>query len=441
MMDDVTLFKIGTELSELKYNGFWDWFVHVSDIRIHWKNEPTYILSQAAFILGGTLTLLHAIINKGRFPWLWLGAILHGILIENLTYVHPDVDNFWHSQTPIIFAGRRLPLHIIILYPCFIYQAQVAAAKLNLPKWSEPFLVGLLAVLIDIPYDIVSVRYMHWTWHDTDPNIFDRHYWVPWNSYFFHATFAAGFIFWFHYLREKICSTEGKWIADKSFIKEFFCTFLAVLLGSPTGVLAFIAIYHPLHDICNIHSEVTFFIVFVTFALISWTGDRLAILKDYGKYTTTSKLHWSSWILLLHLIVHYVTFMLIPIMFNPEDEVSTGMKEPIGPCNEFVPLHTIVGLTLKKRKYLCPSDYDEGYFDFHCLPNQKYPSDGSIWYTICGIPFKNRAEYITVIGLITLAAAGIFVNLYFNSFGDCVFQKKVNTNNENEKNVLKKKNK
>lgn len=97
--------------------------------------------------------------------------------------------------------------------PMFIYNSSIAMAKMRLPKWSEPFAVGLGVVLINIPYDIVGVRFLHWTWHDTDPNIYDRHYWVPWNSYYFHSTFAASFTFWFHFTREKICRTEGKWIA------------------------------------------------------------------------------------------------------------------------------------------------------------------------------------------------------------------------------------
>ena len=85
-----------------------------------------------------------------------------------------------------------------VLDHCFIYTASVAASRLRLPTWAEPFaglslfvllrsdqyslsfshLVGLMVVLIDIPYDIVSVKFVHWTWHDTDQNIYQRHYWV-----------------------------------------------------------------------------------------------------------------------------------------------------------------------------------------------------------------------------------------------------------------------
>ena len=58
--------------------------------------------------------------------------------------------------------------------------------------------VGLSAVMLDLPYDILGVKNLFWTWHDTDPNIYDRHYWVPWTSYYFHITFSAGFTAVFH---------------------------------------------------------------------------------------------------------------------------------------------------------------------------------------------------------------------------------------------------
>jgi len=53
--------------------------------------------------------------------------------------------------------------------------------------------VGLSVVLLDVPLDIVAINQLFWTWHDTDPNLSDRHYHVPWVSYYFHASFAAAF--------------------------------------------------------------------------------------------------------------------------------------------------------------------------------------------------------------------------------------------------------
>lgn len=77
--------------------------------------------------------------------------------------------------------------------------------------------VGLVVVLIDIPYDITSVKFVHWTWHDTDPNISDRHYWVPWNSYYFHCAFATSFTFWFHNIHYLMSRSKSnvKWTKSR----------------------------------------------------------------------------------------------------------------------------------------------------------------------------------------------------------------------------------
>lgn len=45
-------------------------------------------------------------------------------------------------------------------------------SKLKLKsELAEYMAVGLMTVLIDMPYDIIGIKYVHWIWHDTDPNI------------------------------------------------------------------------------------------------------------------------------------------------------------------------------------------------------------------------------------------------------------------------------
>ena len=60
-------------------------------------------LCAAAFYLGG------------RWPYMWLGSLIHGLVIENISMNIPDIENYWQSQTTIIFLGRKMPLHIMIL--------------------------------------------------------------------------------------------------------------------------------------------------------------------------------------------------------------------------------------------------------------------------------------------------------------------------------------
>ncbi|CAB3225421.1 unnamed protein product [Arctia plantaginis] len=388
---------------------FFQWLVKFNDIKPLWANMPTYLISQAVYTLAGLLTLLHAFRKGGRWPYFWLATILHGLFTDNFwAIVLPEYDNFWHSQTPIMLLGARLPVHIILLYPAFIYHAAYAVSKLNLPKYAQPFAVGLVTVLIDIPYDIVAVKFVHWTWHDTDPNIFDRHYWVPWNSYYFHAAFAASFFFFFNAARSWYAPTTAQWDSSRKSV-EWKALIISSLLGMPGGVLLFVPIYHSLHDMYKIHSEVTFCMLFVIFFVIVLFG----ILSEREK--TSTKLTLIDYVLLLQLALHYLIYLAFVIFFDPATHVSTGLHEPVGPCHEVATLVTPFGQELEKRKYFCPSNYDEKYFDFRCVGN-KLPPNGATWYTICGTPFENRVEYITILSTILILAFGVFYSLYFKTY-------------------------
>lgn len=54
---------------------------------------------------------------------------------------------------------------------------------------------------------------------------------------------------------------------------------LASLLGMPGGVLMFVPIYHPLHDMYRIHTEVAFFLLFSIFSVFIING----LLSDREK--------------------------------------------------------------------------------------------------------------------------------------------------------------
>nr|CAD7442488.1 unnamed protein product [Timema bartmani] len=401
-----------------------DWFIHFDDVATKWRAQPTFILSQVTVILGGLATLIHALRNGGRLPYLWLAIFLHGIVVELLSYNLNDIDSFWHSQAPIMFVGRRLPLHILLIYSVVIYNASVAVSKARLPNWAEPFAVGLVAVLVDIPYDIVSVKFLHWTWHDTDPNIFDRHYWVPWNSYYFHAAFSASFIFWFHGWHRWVTSEENWW-------RELFVAVMAALLGMPGGILLFIPIYHPLHDLFKVHTEVCVVLLLTGFFLIVWSTDRNPIGGARPSTGRSSSGSDRRILLVLHLVQYYALFLGMTIFGEPQEEVSIGLHETTGPCDKIAYVRTPVGLELSKRKYLCVSNYSEDYYDFKCVPKGA-PSEGKSWYTICGTPFTQRAEYLAVISGICILAFVVFYQLHYRS-GDGVSSKHRKTRAVNTK--------
>jgi hypothetical protein len=43
------------------------------------------------------------------------------------------------------------------------------------------------------------------------------------------------------------------------------------------------------------------------------------------------------------LAIHYALYLGIVIFGYPEEEVSIGLHERIGPCNQTVPIHTVFG--------------------------------------------------------------------------------------------------
>ena len=55
-------------------------------------------------------------------------------------------------------------------------------SRLHISERTESAAMGLFVVIFDMPYDIMGIKNLWWTWHDTDANIRDRHYWVPWTS-------------------------------------------------------------------------------------------------------------------------------------------------------------------------------------------------------------------------------------------------------------------
>lgn len=174
--------------------------------------------------------------------------------------------------------------------------------------------VGLNVLLIDLPYDIMGIKFIHWTWHDTDPNVGDRTYWVPWTSYYFHMVFSASFTFWFF---KKEVNLDQMY----SFKTEMIISLKAIFLSTPSGILCFSILYHPLHDLCNVPTQnvVLFLISFYI---------MLAFLNHKPRNTFDRPL-----IIIFYLFLYYITFLCLSIWGKPENEISIGPHEEIGPCN------------------------------------------------------------------------------------------------------------
>ncbi|KAG1686835.1 hypothetical protein GQR58_008558 [Nymphon striatum] len=402
-----------------------DWFVSFRDPNDIWKNHPSYLVAEVVIYICTFLTIIHALKTGGRFIFLWLAIMFHGITVETVSYNLPDIDNFWHGQSMIMFLGKRLPLHVMCLYPLFIYPASVAVGRMKLKSWAEPFAVGLCVVLIDLPIDIIGIKQLWWTWHDTDPNIFDRMYWVPWTSYYFHAAFASSLTFLLRGFRY-ILTGDGGRNHYGGFFRELLCSIFTGLLSMAFGILQFIPIYHPLHDIFKVPTQICVLLLLSFFFLIVWSSDRNPVANSRETKPTGCGCKFD--LLLTMIAISNVSMFTVAAIFNPAEIKAIGLHEKIGPCNETTPVITPIGLVLSKRSFLCTSDYDEGYYDFRCVPSGKPPSDGEEWYTVCGTPYPNFVEYLVVIGGIGLFSLFVFCQLLLKSGKDKPVPKSGNPN-------------
>lgn len=268
----------------------------------------------------------------------------------------------------------------------FYYHAFWAASKLKFKcQWMEHIAVGLLALLLDIPYDMTGVRFVNWTWHDTDPNLFDRNYFVPITSYMFHVTFATSMSILLHNVRRLFEKKRtDKWERG-SFVSEVITVLSMSVLSMPLGTLIFMVSYHVLHDYLLIPTQAALFPLFAILFVVVWRADRKNVPRVGEEENDTRANSVADKVPFFYLVVHYVTFTVIHMVFNPEEHFSTSFHETIGDCSKTETVRTLLK-DLRKRAFLCVSDYDEKYFDFKCL--KEMPPSGSRWYTVCGTPYE-----------------------------------------------------
>ena len=64
---------------------------------------------------------------------------------------------------------------------------------------------------------------------------------------------------------------------------------------------------------------------------------------------------------------------------------------------------------------MCFSNHREAYYDINCsllkASNRILPSEGDTWYTICGTPYPNKAEYVAVVTGFSLLGLVVFYQL------------------------------
>lgn len=134
-------------------------------------------------------------------------------------------------------------------------------------------------------------------------------------------------------------SFDRNWLNEVNFHRksEIVALITASLLGMPGGCLMFMVFYHPLHDFCNVPSEVTSVGILLVATAIVWKYDRKS-----DRYEKPAKMNFISKLLFGHLILHYLINLGTVVFIDPGNVISIGLHQKVGNCHETEPVHTIL---------------------------------------------------------------------------------------------------
>lgn len=356
------------------------WRVFTSPVE-QWGLLPTFLIGEYVVIACAVAALHHARRSGREHVFIWFAALVAGTGNDLIFMALPLVDNFWQAQATIMLTPR-LPLYIVCMYIVFMYWPTVAVRRLSLRVGSTAALTGLAACLLYAPYDIVGVKFLWWTWHDTDGVIAERILGAPASSSLWVLTFTGAFAFLVDaLLRER----EVSWrrfgvglILVACVTTPVMMLQMTVLQALDAGVPGYLALW---------------------IGIAVYAAAALAGLREAGR--TARPADWLGGGAVCAFLLMLAFNMTV---FAPEVHVSTGVHQLPGPCD--VRDEDITGTA--RRRFLCVEDFEED-FTFDCA---EPPPDGTQWYTVCGKAHTNHAGYAVVVGTLSLGGILLFSLLF-----------------------------
>lgn len=346
-----------------------------------WAQQPTFLIGEYVAILGALIAFVHAR-RAGRANLLiCVTALVAGTGNDLIFMALPRVDTFWQAQASIMLTPR-LPLYIPCMYVLFMYWPTVAVRRVGLGRWSTAALTGLVACLLYAPYDIVGIKFLWWTWHDSDPAISARLLGVPVSSSLWVLTFAGSFAL----LLDAV-------LRDREVTRKRLLVGLALVACATTPLMML---------------QMT-----VLQAIDGGTPGYLAFGLGVAAYGVAASLRRRPLSpgklpvdrLGLGVVSAFLLMLTVNMtFFAPETHVSAGLHQLPGPCD--VEESDILGGT--RKKFLCVDDYEED-FTFACTTP---PADRTRWYTVCGKAHTNYPASAATVGGLSLAGIAVFSMLF-----------------------------
>lgn len=339
-----------------------------------WATQPSFVLGELAFYLLAALSLWHALRNGGSHRLAWLAALLAGTANDVIFMALPLVDNFWQAQAMIMLTPR-LPLYIPCVYICFLYLPTVALWRVRgLPALARSALTGLLAILFYAPYDAIGVRFLWWTWHDSDPPIAERLLGVPIGSTLWVILFAGSF----SWLLARAGLRPGRTLGWGRALGALGL----VLALSTVLMVAQMTLLQPLDGGVPGPRGLALAVA-LALGLGAW-GMRGGVRRWSGR---------GDRLLLPAILGYYALLLGVGLLADPVAHRSASLHQTVGPCD--VQERDITGQS--RRRYLCVEGFEEA-FSLCGRP----PPPGSRWYEVCGLPIENRPRWLAALGGLSL---------------------------------------
>uniref|UniRef100_A0A1I8H716 ANK_REP_REGION domain-containing protein n=2 Tax=Macrostomum lignano TaxID=282301 RepID=A0A1I8H716_9PLAT len=360
---------------------------HVNSIHQVFHDSPVLLSLELTTLSLYSLLILHAI--RRRKLSVLLAATISGAVNEVVFTSLPIVNNFWHAQAWLML-GPRLPAWQPALYGLFIYVACQSADILHSFGWNSRIgraaVAGILAFLLLFPMDAVCVRFVAYTWHDSDPLLADRVMGVAAGN----GMFAVAFPFCFAALTAS---------------SRRFGPAIACLLSTPSMVLLTLPLDQFVGDGVPTQTSLIALLVGMTSIVV--------VAASFTSGSPESSKTTADLTIPLVGFIYYLVLLSVSILADPAGQKSVGFHQPlspIGPC-----LGDITDLSASGRQrqiYLCPNELSAAtrdVLDPTCDPTRSIDQH---WYVVCGRPFDSAgnsggSRRTFVIKLACIAALGM----------------------------------
>lgn len=157
-------------------------------------------MEKAAFIIFELLTILlfiacfwHAVGQKQGKVLELIFALIFGVFLEWMTI--QQLEAYHYGEFFLMLDGA--PICIGLGWAVIIYSGMEFVKHLEMPDYARPFLVGMLALNLDLAMDAIAIRLGFWNWViPLDWQWFG----VPWGNFwawYIVVVSYSGFIYWF----------------------------------------------------------------------------------------------------------------------------------------------------------------------------------------------------------------------------------------------------